>query len=96
MGLHAPGLKDYALGVRAAHHLLLSHGWSVPVIHRNSPGAEVGITLNASWPAAASNSALDREAVRQGDGLWARCQTALTLSNPAICRLSRSRPILLA
>jgi beta-glucosidase len=72
MGLHAPGLKDYALGVRAAHHLLLSHGWSVPVIHRNSPGAEVGITLNASWPAAASNSALDREAVRKGDGLWAR------------------------
>ena len=42
MGIHAPGLKDHALGVRAAHHLLLSHGWSIPVIRRNSPNAEVG------------------------------------------------------
>jgi beta-glucosidase len=25
--------------------VLLSHGWAVPVLHRNSPGAEVGITL---------------------------------------------------
>ncbi len=30
----------------AAHHVLLSHGWAVPVLRRNSPGAEVGIVLN--------------------------------------------------
>jgi len=48
-GIHAPGLKDYSLGVRAAHHLLLSHGWTVPVIRRNSPNAEVGLALNLGW-----------------------------------------------
>jgi len=72
MGLHAPGLKDYALGIRASHHLLLSHGWAVPVIRRNSPGAEVGITLNSSWIVPASNSAADRNAARYADGMRTR------------------------
>jgi beta-glucosidase len=71
-GVHAPGLKDYSLGVRAAHHLLLSHGWAVPVIRRNSPGSECGIALNIGWNVPASNSILDREAVRKNDGLWVR------------------------
>jgi beta-glucosidase len=67
-GVHAPGLKDYALGVRAAHHLLLSHGWAVPVIRRNSPGAELGITLNIGWTVPASNSAADLNLARYHDG----------------------------
>ncbi|HEY3311367.1 MAG TPA: GH1 family beta-glucosidase [Anaerolineales bacterium] len=71
-GTHAPGLKDYSLGVRTSHHLLLSHGWAVPVIRLNSPGAEVGITLNSSWHVPASNSAADRDAARQVEGLWFR------------------------
>ncbi len=45
IGAHAPGLKDYSTALRVSHHLLLSHGWAVPVLRRNSPGAEVGITL---------------------------------------------------
>ena len=44
-GAHAPGLRDYPTALKVSHHLLLSHGWAVPVLHRNSPGAEVGITL---------------------------------------------------
>ena len=72
MGIHAPGLKDYALAVRASHYLLLSHGWATPVIRRNSPGAEVGVTLNASWAVAASESTADRNVVRHGDGMWTR------------------------
>jgi beta-glucosidase len=71
-GIHAPGLKDYALGVRASHHLLLSHGWAVPIIRRNSLGAEVGITLNSSWAVSASNSTADLDATRRGDGTWGR------------------------
>lgn len=71
-GVHAPGLKDYALGVRAAHHLLLSHGLALPVIRSNSPGAEAGITLNISWNVAASNSRIDLDAVRASDGEWFR------------------------
>jgi beta-glucosidase len=72
LGIHAPGLSDYNLGVRTAHHLLLSHGWAVPVLRRNSPGAEVGITLNTSWNVPGSHSTLDREATRHGDGMWLR------------------------
>ncbi len=71
-GEHAPGLKDHALGVRAAHHLLLSHGWAVPVIHSNSQNAEVGITLNIGWKASASNSAADMKLAREDDGKWFR------------------------
>jgi len=71
-GIHAPGLKDFSLAVPASHHLLLSHGWAVPVIRRNSPGAEVGITLNVAWSVAASNSRADLNVVRASDGQWFR------------------------
>jgi beta-glucosidase len=70
-GVLAPGRKDCILAVRASHHLLLSHGWAVPVIRRNSPGAEAGITLNTGWHVPASNSIYDREAARQSE-LWMR------------------------
>ena len=36
-GQHAPGLKRPDLALQVAHHLLLSHGWSIPVIRSNSP-----------------------------------------------------------
>lgn len=72
LGTHAPGLKDHSLSLRAAHHLLLSHGWAMPVIRRNSPGCEAGITLNISWPSAASNSAADLDTARRVDGMWFR------------------------
>jgi beta-glucosidase len=72
LGGHAPGLKDFYLGARAAHHLLLSHGWAIPVIRRNSPGAEAGITLNIACNMPGSNSQIDREAVRSGDARWNR------------------------
>jgi beta-glucosidase len=71
-GVHAPGLMDNMLSVRAAHHLLLSHGWAMPVIRRNSPGCEAGITLNISWEMSASNSAADLDAARSGGGMWFR------------------------
>ena len=41
-----PGGRATQDAVAAAHHLLLSHGWALPVLRRTSPGAEVGITLN--------------------------------------------------
>ena len=45
LGMHAPGQKDFPTTLKVSHHLLLSHGWAVPVLRRNSPDAEVGITL---------------------------------------------------
>jgi beta-glucosidase len=71
-GVHAPGLHDPALALRAAHHLLLSHGWTVPVLRRNAPGAEVGIVLIASHVEPETASDADREAARWFDGFFNR------------------------
>jgi beta-glucosidase len=68
-GRHAPGHSDLDEALAAAHHLLLAHGWAVPVIRRNSPGSQVGITLNLSGQTPASPSAADRAAAWQQDGV---------------------------
>ncbi len=71
-GRHAPGIRDWPSALRASHHLLLSHGWAVPVIRRNSPAAEVGIVLNTAPAVPASPSAADYQAWRHFDGLLHR------------------------
>ncbi len=68
-GEHAPGVQGgLAEYLPAAHHMLLSHGWAVPVIRRNVQGAQVGITLNTAPAVPASPSRADQEAVRHFDG----------------------------
>ncbi len=71
-GIHAPGLKNWGAALAASHHLLLSHGWAVPVVRRESPGAEVGITLNLTPSVPASASPADYEACRHFDGYFNR------------------------
>lgn len=71
-GEHAPGRRDAAAALAARHHLLLSHGWAVPVVRSNSPGARVGITLNLVPAYAASPSAADADAARAFDGAFNR------------------------
>jgi beta-glucosidase len=69
IGEHAPGWhNEWGAAFRAAHHVLLSHGLAVPVIRANSPGAEVGITLNFTWAEPATQSAADLAAARWSDG----------------------------
>lgn len=68
MGVHAPAHNDHAEALAAAHHLLLAHGWAVPVIRRDCPGARVGIVLNLSPQYPASPSDADAEAARLADG----------------------------
>lgn len=72
IGEHAPGHSDWNEGLRAAHHILLSHGWAVPVLRQNSPDAEVGITLNFTVSEPASPSAADYHAARRFDGYFNR------------------------
>ena len=72
IGEHAPGWQDWTAALRAAHHVLLSHGWSVPVLRRNSPGAEVGIVLNFEHVQPATSSAADFHAARRQDGYFNR------------------------
>ena len=77
IGAHAPGLHDGPLALRAAHHSLLAHGLAVPVLRANSPGAEVGITLNYTHAqpatvAPAPTAAADYNAARLFDGFFSR------------------------
>jgi beta-glucosidase len=67
IGRHAPGLTDWAVGLAASHHILLSHGWAVAALRR-SRETRVGITLNLSPAVPASPSAADYEAYRKFDG----------------------------
>jgi beta-glucosidase len=67
-GHHAPGHKSWPEALAASHHLNLAHGLALPVIRENSPGAEVGITLNLLHIDPASPSDADREACRALDG----------------------------
>ena len=71
-GEHAPGHKSLNETLHTSHHLLLSHGWSVPVIRENVPDAEVGITLNLLPGGPASSSEADRAAWRHLDGTFNR------------------------
>ena len=72
-GEHAPGHKDDWHGaIEAAHHVLLSHGWAVPVIRRNSPGAQAGIAFNINPAYPASPSDADAKAARNYDGYFNR------------------------
>lgn len=44
-GVHAPGITNPDAAFRAAHHLLLAHGWASQQLRSRGP-AEVGIALN--------------------------------------------------
>jgi len=71
-GRHAPGHTDVDESLRAAHHLLLGHGWAVPAIRSNCPDAEVGIVVNLSPKMPASPSRADQAAARIADGILNR------------------------
>lgn len=66
IGEHAPGKHDPQAAASAVHHILLSHGLAVPIIRRNAPRSEVGITLNLWSADPASESAEDAAAAQ----LW--------------------------
>jgi len=68
-GAHAPGRQDPVAAVRAAHHLLLGHGWAVQAVRAAHPGTRVGITLNLYPVTAYSDSDGDVDAARRIDGL---------------------------
>ena len=71
-GRHAPGKRDGALAVRAAHHLLLGHGLAVEAMRSIAAGTELGITLNLYPVRPASESAADAEAARRVGGIQNR------------------------
>jgi beta-glucosidase len=71
-GRHAPGVRDGAAAFRAAHHLLLGHGWALQAMRAISADNRLGITLNLYPVAAATDAAADLDAARRIDGLQNR------------------------
>ena len=72
LGEHAPGWHDWPAALRVAHHILLSHGWAVPVIRRNSPGAEGGLALNFDPADPPPPVEADVQAARRREGYFSR------------------------
>ena len=67
-GRHAPGLRDEATAVTAAHHLLLAHGKAVAALRAAGVAGQVGITLNLADVHPASDREADRAAAALVDG----------------------------
>lgn len=66
-GIHAPGLTNPQVSMRATHHLLLGHAFATDVLRRESK-SPVGITLNLAPQIPASEHDLDVAAARRTDG----------------------------
>jgi beta-glucosidase len=59
-GRHAPGVREGAGALAAAHHLLLGHGLAVAALRADArEGQQVGITLNLQPVSAATSSSQD-------------------------------------
>ncbi len=67
MGLHAPGVRDEAVAVRALHHLLLAHGIGAQRLREQGVSGKAGITCNLTAPYAASDAPEDLAAARRLD-----------------------------
>ena len=67
-GVKAPGLRDWAAGVRAAHHALLAHGVAVRDFRAAGRSGRIGITLDLTVARPATQSAEDVAAAERLDG----------------------------
>jgi beta-glucosidase len=68
-GLFAPGERDLALALRAAHNILLAHGEGMNALRAEmAPGDEAGIVLNLSPCEPASDASGDLAATIRFDG----------------------------
>jgi beta-glucosidase len=74
-GVHAPGRQEGAMGLVAAHHLLLGHGLVLDALRGPSAAtSEVkwGISLNFTVPDPVADEPVHHEAARRIDGLHNR------------------------
>lgn len=67
-GIFAPGVKDRAAAMQAAHHLLLSHGLTLQALRADGCRSELGIVLNLAPVQPATESAADAAQARLEDG----------------------------
>jgi beta-glucosidase len=67
-GVHAPGTTDLQAALRAAHHLLLSHGEAVRAHRAAAVAGSIGITLNLFPTYPVSDTGDDRAAAEASQG----------------------------
>jgi beta-glucosidase len=67
-GVFAPGIRDRAVAMQVAHHLLLSHGLALQALRAQGSKARLGIVLNLSPVYPASASPHDRARTQLEDG----------------------------
>ena len=67
-GVHAPGVRDWGVALRAAHSLLLGHGLAASAVRAVAAQARVGIVLNLSPCHSATSDERDVAAARRADG----------------------------
>jgi beta-glucosidase len=72
IGIHAPGQTNPIHALQASHHLLLAHGYAMPIIRQNVQAAVAGIVLNPSPAYPATDSNEDIQAARRMDGFQNR------------------------
>ena len=68
LGIHAPGERDVAGSMQAAHHLLLSHGRAVQALAASGRQARVGVAYSLFPHYLASDTPADRDASWASDG----------------------------
>src|SRR5690606_17621886 len=72
-GIHAPGIRDEAAALRAAHHLLLAHGLGTRSLRAAATGPlRVSIVFNLGSILIARDDPEHREAARKVDGMQNR------------------------
>ena len=71
-GEHAPGRREPAQAIRAAHHLNLAHGLAVRAIRAQSSTSKVGGCVNLYAVSPQTDSESDLDAARRIDGLQNR------------------------
>jgi beta-glucosidase len=71
-GEHAPGRREPAASLRAAHHLNLAHGLAVQAMRAQNTGSQIGGCVNLYPVSPATASEADKDAARRIDGLQNR------------------------
>ncbi len=67
-GRHAPGIRDFSVGVRVSYNMYVAHGKVVKYFRENIKDGKIGITLNLMGRLPFSDKPEDIEAARIADG----------------------------
>ncbi|GAA0409805.1 beta-glucosidase [Acrocarpospora corrugata] len=71
-GEHAPGRREPALAIHAAHHLNLAHGLAMEAMRAQRADSRIGGSVNLYAVTPATGSEADQDAARRIDGLQNR------------------------